>query len=134
MLHTAMSTRGMISAPHHLASQAGLAILREGGNAVEAAVAAAAAIAVAYPHMNGLGGDAFWLIAEPNKPPVSIDGAGGAGSGASVAAYRALGLSAVPEAGPLAAATVAPVRRCGESGRGWCRGDRESGGGHPPSP
>jgi len=97
----------MISAPHHLASQAGLAILREGGNAVEAAVAAAAAIAVAYPHMNGLGGDAFWLIAEPNKPPVSIDGAGGAGSGASVAAYRALGLSAVPEAGPLAAATVA---------------------------
>ena len=63
MLHTLKSRRGMVVAPHHLAAQAGLAILREGGNAVEAMVAAAAAIAVTYPHMNSIGGDGFWLIA-----------------------------------------------------------------------
>jgi gamma-glutamyltranspeptidase/glutathione hydrolase len=51
--------------PHHLASQSALAILREGGSAIEAMVAAAAAIAVVYPHMNGLGGDGFWLIVPP---------------------------------------------------------------------
>ena len=60
MLYTPMATRGMVSAPHHLASQAGLAVLREGGNAIEAAVAAAAACGVVYPHTCGLGGDAFW--------------------------------------------------------------------------
>ena len=54
-----VSTHGMAVAPHHLASQSALAILREGGSAIEAMVAAAAAIAVVYPHMNGLGGDGF---------------------------------------------------------------------------
>nr|WP_157684574.1 gamma-glutamyltransferase [Klebsiella pneumoniae] len=55
-----VSTHGMAVAPHHLASQSALAILREGGSAIEAMVAAAAAIAVVYPHMNGLGGDGCW--------------------------------------------------------------------------
>ena len=45
-----VSTHGMAVAPHHLASQSALAILREGGSAIEAMVAAAAAIAVVYPH------------------------------------------------------------------------------------
>ena len=69
MLNTLSSRRGMVVAPHHLAAQAGLSVLREGGNAIEAMVAAAATIAVVYPHMNGIGGDGFWLIAEPGKPP-----------------------------------------------------------------
>ena len=43
---------------------------REGGNAIEAMIAAAATIAVVYPHMNGIGGDAFFLIAEPGRPPL----------------------------------------------------------------
>ena len=42
MIHTLSSYRGAVSAPHHLAAQSGLAVLRDGGNAVEAAVAAAA--------------------------------------------------------------------------------------------
>ncbi|HLO77728.1 MAG TPA: gamma-glutamyltransferase, partial [Magnetospirillum sp.] len=79
MLNTPMGRRGMITTPHHLASQAGLAVLREGGNAIEAAIAAAATLSVVYPHMTGLGGDGFWLIAEPGKPPVSIDGSGASG-------------------------------------------------------
>ena len=38
MLQTPRSTRGMVTAPHHLAAQAGLAVLREGGNAIEAMI------------------------------------------------------------------------------------------------
>jgi gamma-glutamyltranspeptidase len=107
MQHTAMALRGIVTAPHHLAAQSGLAVLREGGNAVEAAIAACATCAVAYPHMNGMGGDGFWLIQEPGKSPICIDASGAAGSDAKLAAYRARGLKEVPAAGPLAAATVA---------------------------
>ena len=53
---------GMVAAPHRLAAEAGVTMLRAGGNALDAAVAAAAAIAVVYPHMNGIGGDSFWLV------------------------------------------------------------------------
>ncbi len=60
----------------HLASQSALAILREGGSAIEAMVAAAVAIAVVYPHMNGLGGDGFWLIVPPEGDPIAIDASG----------------------------------------------------------
>ena len=49
------------AAPHRLASEAGRAILAEGGNAIEAAIATVAALCVTYPHFCGLGGDAFWL-------------------------------------------------------------------------
>jgi gamma-glutamyltranspeptidase/glutathione hydrolase len=52
----------MVATPHLLASQSGVAALRAGGNALDAAIAAAATIAVVYPHMNGLGGDNLWLI------------------------------------------------------------------------
>ena len=55
MINTAAATRGMVVAPHHLAAQSGLAVLHEGGNAIEAMVAAAATIAVVYPHMNAIG-------------------------------------------------------------------------------
>lgn len=107
MLNTPMGRRGMITTPHHLASQAGLAVLRDGGNAIEAAIAAAATLSVVYPHMTGLGGDGFWLIAEPGKPPVSIDGSGAAGARVERELYRAERLKMVPARGGLAANTVA---------------------------
>lgn len=107
MLNTPMARRGMVTAPHHLASQAALAVLREGGNAIEAAVAAAATLSVVYPHMTGLGGDGFWLIAEPGKPPVSIDGSGAAAAQADLSRYRSQKLRVIPERGALAAVTVA---------------------------
>lgn len=59
MIQSNMAPLGMAVTPHHLASESALAVLREGGNAIEAMVAAAATIAVVYPHMNGLGGDGF---------------------------------------------------------------------------
>ncbi len=105
MLRAADGARGMVAAPHGLAASAGLAVLREGGNAIEAMVAAAAAMAVVYPHMNGLGGDGFWLIAAPGAAPVGIDACGATGSAATPALYA--GAAAIPARGPLAANTVA---------------------------
>ena len=66
----------MVSAPHHLAAQAGLSVLREGGNAIEAMLAAASTIAVVYPHMNSIGGDGFWIVHVPGREPVAIDACG----------------------------------------------------------
>jgi oxamate amidohydrolase len=99
--------QGMVTAPHHLAAEAGLSVMRDGGNAVEAMVAAAAAIAVVYPHMNGLGGDGFWLILPPGAPPIGIQACGPAGRQVTGDLYRRWGLDAVPARGPLAANTVA---------------------------
>ncbi|MFC5315264.1 gamma-glutamyltransferase family protein [Azospirillum rugosum] len=107
MLNTPRSRRGMVTSPHHLASQAGLHVLRDGGTAIEAAVATAAALAVVYPHMTGIGGDGFWLIAEPGREPVAIDACGGAGHAVSLDLYRRHGHATVPWRGPLAANTVA---------------------------
>lgn len=105
MIHTLKALGGMQVAPHHLAAQAGRDVLRDGGNAVEAMVAAAAAIAVVYPHMNAIGGDGFWLIHEPGKPVVAIDACGPAAALATRDFYT--GLGAIPARGPTAALTVA---------------------------
>ncbi len=107
MLNTPRSLRGMVTAPHHLASEAGLRVLREGGNAVEAMIAMAATVAVVYPHMNGIGGDGFWLVARPGHDPVGIDGCGGAAANADVSLYARAGHTSIPVRGPLAANTVA---------------------------
>ena len=105
MRQTLTSPRGMVTAPHHLAASSACAVLREGGNAIEAMVAAAATIAVVYPHMNAIGGDGFWLISEPGQPPVAIDACGRAAGAATLDFYA--GHTAIPGRGPLAANTVA---------------------------
>lgn len=107
MLHTARCRNGAVTAPHRLAAQAGLAVLQEGGSAVEASVAALAVLAVVYPQMNSIGGDGFWLIAEPGADPVAIDACGRAGAKATLALYKSHGLETIPWRGPLAANTVA---------------------------
>lgn len=107
MLRALTSPRGMVTAPHHLAAQAGAAVLRDGGNAIEAMVAAAATIAVVYPHMNSLGGDGFWLISRPGEAPIGIDACGRSAGLATLDAYRERGHTSIPSRGPLAANTVA---------------------------
>ncbi len=97
---------GVVAAPHTLAAEAGCDVLADGGNAIEAAVAAAAAIVSAYPHMNHIGGDGFWLIREPSGRVRYIEAAGFAGKLATRERYRELGHETVPERGPLAACTV----------------------------
>src|SRR5262245_22146876 len=107
MLQTRRSYGGMVTAPHHLAAQAGLAVLAEGGNAIEAMIASAATIAVVYPHMNGLGGDSFWLVGRAGTAPVGIQACGRAANAASRNRYRERGHNSIPSRGPLAALTVA---------------------------
>ena len=107
MLNPTYGTNGIAVAPHALAAQSALAILREGGNAIEAMIASAATVAVVYPHMNSIGGDGFWLILPPGMPPLGIDACGRAGRLATIERYREHGLAAVPARGPLAANTVA---------------------------
>src|SRR5690606_9700938 len=107
MLNTIYSTRGMAVAPHSLAAQAALSVLREGGNAIEAMLAAASTIAVVYPHMNGIGGDGFWVVSEPGKPVQAIEACGVAAAAASVDFYAQRQLDTIPMRGPLAANTLA---------------------------
>lgn len=105
MLNTTLAARGIAVAPHSLAAQSALAVLRDGGNAIEAMVAAAATIAVVYPHMNSLGGDGFWLIVPARGEPVAIDASGPAGSLATLQRYA--GKTVIPTRGVDAALTVA---------------------------
>ena len=101
MLNTPRSRRGMVTSPHHLASEAGVRVLREGGNAIEAAVAMAASLAVVYPHMTSIGGDGFWLISAKGRRPVAVDACGGAAKAATAEMYASLGHTAIPQRGPL---------------------------------
>jgi len=107
MLQTTRGLRGVVTSPHHAASQAGLEVLRDGGSAVEAAVATAATLAVVYPQMNSIGGDGFWLIAEPGQAPIGVDACGRAGAAVDLDLYARHGLTEIPRRGPLAANTVA---------------------------
>ena len=74
----AVSTGGMVTAEHPLAAEAGARILRDGGNAVDAAVAAAFAMGVVEPTTSGLGGVAWCVIRQPDGTVTTIDGGGAA--------------------------------------------------------
>jgi gamma-glutamyltranspeptidase len=108
MLNTTLATRGIAVAPHSLAAQSALDVMRDGGNALEAMVAAAATIAVVYPHMNAIGGDGFWIIHRPGFAPGGIDAAGKSAATASIDWYASHGITnQIPSRGPMAALTVA---------------------------
>ena len=94
----------MVCTPHRLASEAGRAALRDGGNALDAAVAAAATIAVVYPHMNGIGGDSFWLVYDATHQRLrGLNAAGRSAAAVDPERYRAaFGTSIAPRGGPAA--------------------------------
>src|SRR5436853_434908 len=95
-------TRGIISTPHRLASEVGAQLLRDGGNAFDAAVAANAVLTVIYPHMTSSGGDLFALCWPAGAPaPVALLGAGRSGSLATIEAVRERGYDRMPPTGPL---------------------------------
>jgi len=94
----------MVATPHRLASEAGAAVLRSGGNALDAAVAAAATIAVVYPHMNGIGGDSFWLVFDGARGTLrALNAAGRSAASVDLHAYRARFGEALPVRGGAAA-------------------------------
>ena len=104
-----LAYRGMVTSPHTLASQAGVAILQAGGSAVDAAIAAAAVLSVIYPHMTSLGGDAFWLIHDARTGAVrSLEAAGRAAAAATLDWFAARGLREIPVRGIVPATLTVP--------------------------
>jgi gamma-glutamyltranspeptidase/glutathione hydrolase len=99
--------RGLVATPHALATEAGRGALRRGGNALDAAIAAAATIAVVYPHMNGIGGDNVWLIYDAaHRRLRALNAIGRSAAGVKLDAYRARFGEGIPPRGGPAALTV----------------------------
>ena len=98
----------MVSTEHYLSAAAGARIFDRGGNAIDAAVAAALVEGVVNPHMHTIGGEAPMLVRlGSNQRVVSINGNTMAPARATIAHYRALGLDLVPGEGLLAAGVPA---------------------------
>jgi gamma-glutamyltranspeptidase len=111
-----LAYQGMVAAPHALASEAGVEVLKAGGSAVDAAIAANAVLNVVYPHMSGIGGDAFWLIYDGASREVRfLNAAGRAASGATIEWLRERGLSEIPHRGVVPGTLTVPG-----SVDGWC--------------
>jgi gamma-glutamyltranspeptidase / glutathione hydrolase len=104
---TRYAPTGAVAAANHLAASAGLHMLQRGGNAADAAIAAAAAMAVTGPHMCGLGGDVLAVVAgDGQRPPAALNASGRAGSGADPARLAAAGAQAMPFRHDIRAVTV----------------------------
>jgi len=95
-----LARNGMVAAAHPLAAQAGLDVLRRGGNAVDASVATAAVLNVVIPGACGIGGDAFILVYDASAQRVTgINGSGIVPYAATVEHYRGLGMDHLPDEG-----------------------------------
>ena len=111
---TTRSPNGMVCSIDHLASSAGIAMMRSGGNAVDAAIATSAVLAVTSQHMCGMGGDLWALIHSPGDvAPRALNSSGRAGSGADPERARSEGLSELPLLGDI---RITPVPGCVD---GW---------------
>jgi gamma-glutamyltranspeptidase / glutathione hydrolase len=87
--HTRRFPRGAVASPHHLASAAGAAVLRAGGNAIDAAVATNLVLGVVAPYFCGPGGDLFALVVDPEGRTHALDSAGRTPAAATVDQVRA---------------------------------------------
>jgi gamma-glutamyltranspeptidase / glutathione hydrolase len=103
-----LGREAMVSTEHYLSAAAGARIFARGGNAIDAAVAAALVEGVVNPHMHTIGGEAPMLIRlAPNQRVISVNGNMMAPARATIAHYRALGLDLIPGEGLLAAGVPA---------------------------
>src|SRR5262245_217203 len=104
-----LAPRGMVTSPHSLASAAGVDVLRAGGSAIDAAIATSAVLAVVYPHMTGIGGDAFWLVHDGGSGEIRyLNGGGKAVARASLRALEKRGLREIPLKGIVPATLTMP--------------------------
>jgi gamma-glutamyltranspeptidase / glutathione hydrolase len=93
---------GMAATSHPLATLAAIDVMRLGGNAVDAAVTAIAVLCVIEPHMTGIGGDCFALVAEDGKPVWGYNGCGRSGAKASAEALLGKGIGTIEPTSPHA--------------------------------
>jgi gamma-glutamyltranspeptidase / glutathione hydrolase len=97
------SADGVVAAPHYLATRAGIDVLRDGGSAVDAAIATNLVLSVVWPHMCGAGGDLFAQVwSGPDQRLFGLNASGRAGKHMSAEAYQSRGLTIMPAKGPLA--------------------------------
>ena len=101
-----LARNGMVAASQPLAAQAGLEILKNGGNAVDAAIAVNACLGLMEPTGCGIGGDMFAILWDPESRRLhGINGSGRSAKGASIedmqAAVRQAGSDSIPKSGPL---------------------------------
>jgi gamma-glutamyltranspeptidase len=95
-----LATHGVVAAPHALAAQAGLDLLKAGGNAVDAAIAANAMLQVVYPFLCGLGGDLFAIVWDaPTQTLIGLNASGRAPAAATIQRYHTLGYETMPRYG-----------------------------------
>ncbi|BDE05599.1 putative gamma-glutamyltransferase YwrD [Vulcanimicrobium alpinum] len=104
----ARSTRAMVASPHPLATAAGVDVLRRGGNAVDAAIAANAVLTVVYPASCGIGGDAFWIVHDPKTG--ATHAYNGSGRTPRAASLERLPGGTVPQRGALTVTVPGAVR------------------------
>jgi len=105
-----LARRGMVCASVPMAAAAGVELLRRGGNAIDAAIAAAAVLCVVEPMMTGVGGDAFALVWSAGEGRLlGLNGSGRAPAGATLEAYRARGLGEIAPRGILSATVPGAV-------------------------
>jgi len=107
-------TKGVVATPHRLASEAAAQTLRDGGNAIDAAIAADAVLCVVYPHMTSLAGDLMAILWPAGAAtPVGLIGAGRSGELATIDAVRARGFDEMPERGVLTVTVPGTVEAWG---------------------
>ncbi|HMJ40152.1 MAG TPA: gamma-glutamyltransferase [Verrucomicrobiae bacterium] len=107
-------TRGVIATQHKAASEVGAQVLRDGGNAIDAAIAANAVLCVVYPHMTSVAGDLMAIVWQAGaSAPVGLVGAGRSGALATIDAVRARGHNAMPERGVLTVTVPGTVEAWG---------------------
>ena len=96
------ASRGMVACAHYLATRAGVHILTQGGNAIDAAIAANATMTVVYPSTSSAGGDVFMLIWDAKSRKLyALNGSGRAPQGMTPEFFVSQGLKQIPERGPL---------------------------------
>ena len=93
---------GMAATSHPLASLAAVEALRAGGTAADAAVAAVAVLCVVEPHMTGIGGDCFAMVAPASGAAIAINGSGRAPARAELDWFRQRGIREIADDSPLA--------------------------------
>lgn len=107
-------TKGVIATPHRLAGEAGAQVLRDGGNAIDAAIAADAVLCVVYPAMTSVGGDLMAIVWPAGATaPVGLIGAGRSGELATIEAVRSRGHETMPERGALSVTVPGTVEAWG---------------------
>ena len=109
-----LALNAMCATSHPLASLTAIETLKAGGNAVDAAIAAAAMLAVVEPHMTGIGGDCFALLARPGSRPVAFNAAGRAPAAATADWYAQNGIKALDATSPHAVTVPGAID-------GWAR-------------